>query len=790
MKRFEYFRKPNKFKTLKLAAVSLLLVMLTAVGATASWIEDVSRVEFSSNDGQETPLHIGSKILYSDAVMRNMTTTSVNLNDYFQKSGDMHLSPCFSNGEDFYFPVERGTGYRVGTKDDANVNYLSVTFRVRSEGAATAYWFEKTGSTPFVSFKNGEADASGLEKNMRVSITVDGATSVYVIDDPDTSGYQTSYRTVENNSLTTKTDGRSVEQYCYYQEVFNNDNSSNATENAKLANQGAGGNLNGNTLFTVNEYDDKKKSTTVKTVTVKIWLEGNADGTAPISGIDLSNINLNIVSGWEKKRRIYVADKTINQWDSGLNAFTGANWLTNSGKLFWAIKDKEEDLHWGETGTVNAQKPYFDIPAVYNNTGTTLYRCNTGWNTGNTHTPINYWDKYDTVFPNTFHSETFSVYSKTFGTWEPDSNVHCVYFADTAFFTNGEFSNGVYDYMWDSNSVHGTGINDKVVKNANWPGLQMDTIVRKKIRDADTEEMYVYAFFYNSDYDRIIFNDGDVPNANVNQEYQTQDLWLTNAQGQPMNIVNGTFDMATLTWFHTNPNKSDWSTKIPSYSNSSTYLYGNFSTNNRWKKTHFAYDGEFDNNNLSNEAFVGTSSSKMLCKIYNKVSKDTHKLFFKNTGSWSAVKAYFWGGTNQNMAAWPGYSMTLYKDDIYVVDIPSGATHVQFNDGTNNNKFDNITINPGMVYNNDINSKWEEQTSDFEMKLVYNGTYYGARSDWDHRLYPENNYTLYSNNGTNGSEENITVKNLKHNTVYRFYLSFSNGTPVIHLAEGEAHNTD
>lgn len=661
MKRFEYFRKPNKFKTLKLAAVSLLLVMLTAVGATASWIEDVSRVEFSSNDGQETPLHIGSKILYSDAVMRNMTTTSVNLNDYFQKSGDMHLSPCFSNGEDFYFPVERGTGYRVGTKDDANVNYLSVTFRVRSEGAATAYWFEKTGTTPFVSFKNGGADASGLEKNMRVSITVDGATSVYVIDDPDTTGYQTSYRTVENNSLTTKTDGRSVEQYCYYQEVFNNDNSSNATENAKLANQGAGGNLNGNTLFTVNKYDDQKKSTTVKTVTVKIWLEGNADGTAPISGIDLSNINLNIVSGWEKKRRIYVADKTINQWDNGLNAFTGANWLTNSGTLFWAIKDKEEDLHWGKTGNVNAQKPFFDIPAVYNNTGTTFYRCDTGWNTGNTHTPINYWDKYDTVFPNTFHSETFSVYSKTFGTWEPDSNVHCVYFADTAFFTNGEFSDGVYDYMWDSNSVitgqtDASGMEAKVVKNADWPGLKMDTIVRKKIRDTDTEDMNVYAFFYNSDYDRIIFNDGDLE-VGKNQEYQTQDLWLTNAQGQPMNIVNGTFDMATLTWFHTNPNEPDWSTKMPYYSNSNTYLYGNFSTNNRWKKTHFAYGGEYSELG-DTEAMNGTTSGNMIAKVYIKAAGDNMFIVYYNGTAYKAAK----NDVNLNV----GNSITLGKADYYV----------------------------------------------------------------------------------------------------------------------------
>ena len=146
MKKGKHYRKePKKVrfnKALLLGAVSLLLVAMMAVTSTVSWIEDVSQVEFSSTDGQETPLHIGSKILLSDATMMDSNDT-VDLNKYFNKSGDMHLSPCFGDGQNFYFPVQNGTGYRIGTKDDANVNYLSVTFRVISEGAATAYWFKK-----------------------------------------------------------------------------------------------------------------------------------------------------------------------------------------------------------------------------------------------------------------------------------------------------------------------------------------------------------------------------------------------------------------------------------------------------------------------------------------------------------------------------------------------------------------------------------------------------------------------------------------------------------------------
>lgn len=604
-KRFLHFgfMKRSTRKNLMLIAVSLLLVVFTAVSSTISWIEDVSQVEFSSDDGQQTPLHIGSKILYSDAVMKNMTATSVNLNEYFNKSGDIHFSPCFSDGENFYFPVEKGSGYRVGTKDDANVNYLSITFRVRSEGAATAYWFEKTGTTAYATFKDGSSAATGLENNLRCSITVDGATNVYAV------GGKT-YRTVVNNAVEAKT-GRNIDEYSYYNEAFNDTNPEEYyKKNANITNkpnQGAGNNLNGNTLFTVNQYDEQNKANTVKTVTLKIWLEGNADGKAPVSGIDLSNINLNIVSGWEKTRRIYVKDSTIHQEER-----TQEKWLSHNGTsdnvagLFWAIKDKENDLHWGPMTRVSStsQFYYVDIPAVYNNVPAVLSR-----RSGKTWDST-LWDPWNTIFPNTFHSETFTVYSKEFGTWENADNVHCVYYVNSAFFDN------VYDYMWDSNSVHGSGINDKVVKNADWPGLKMNTKLYKK---TNSQSLDTYAFFYNSDYDRIIFNDGDLK-PGKNQEYQTQDLWLTDSTGTPLNLVGGTFDMATLTWFHTNPSKSDWNTKMPTYSAANTYLYGNFSTNNAWKKTRFAYDGEYDG--TSGNAFNNSSSTHMLCKIYCKAGDD------------------------------------------------------------------------------------------------------------------------------------------------------------------------
>ncbi len=628
MKKGFNFKKVLRRKNILLASVSLLLVAVTGVTATASWIEDVSQVEFSTNDdSQQTPAHIGNKILNSDAVMSN-TPDTVNLTDFFNKSGDMHLSPCYGDGENFYFPVEIGTnevtGYRIGTKDDANVNYLSATFRVQSAGADTAYWFEKSGQnhdTDYVTFKDKAivtatdpttyeptdystvTNSSTLAQYIRCSITVDGVTNVYALN--DTGKFYT-----VSGQTPIETDGRRLNDFTYYTEQFDSNKRSLAS-NSSFANQGAGSNLNGNTLFTVNKYDSSNKNT-VKTVTVKLWLEYNPDHSTDAA--DLSAINLNIVSSWAKTRRVFVKDMTVHQ-----EGYDNAKWLpTYSSTLWFGLKD-DLDTHWQLTSCGDSEYYYADIPAIYNNADVVFVRCNKdGWGKGDddkTYTSngktIKYWNKWETTFPNTFHSETYKVYSTDFATWEPEAKVNSVYVVNSTDFNN------LYDYMWDSNSViNSDDINAKVVKNANWPGLEMTTLMKAKTL---SQSLKTYGFFYNSKYDRIIFNDGDF-NVGVNQEYQTQDLYLTDSSGSPLSIVGGTFDMATLTWFHTNPTKTDWNTKMPSYSASNTYIHGNFSTNNKWKNTRFAYGGEYGS--TTGDDFNGSTSTHMLCKIYCKAGDD------------------------------------------------------------------------------------------------------------------------------------------------------------------------
>lgn len=623
-------------KNIFLAEVALLLVMLVAVGSTISWIEEVSQVDFDNTKGQQTPSKIGKQnnILKSDMITREKNAgnnedaeiNTISLSDYFSKSGDMHLSPCYSDGEKFYFPKEGVSGqYRAGTKDDANVNYLSATFRITSQKATSSYWFEKSDSVPFISFKKGTDDVnnSQLEQFLRCSITIDGSTNVYALN---SNGDFYTVSGVSDNSPDLGT-GRSIDQYTYYNEDFNNNspegyykNSDNVTNKP---NQGAENNLNGNTLFSVAQP-------AAKTVTVKIWLEAN---NYVSNVLDVASININFVSSWAKSRRVYVKDATVHQ-----SGFDSAKWLgTDSAKLYWGIKNDLANNYWPLTKISGTDYYYVDIPAVYNNVDAVFFRCSdSGWNNGNKkytggNTNIMCWNYWETTFPDTFHSEVYTVYSTDFATWESAEKVHCIYFINSQKF--GIQFETVKDYMWDSASVYNASdINGKVVKNGDWPGLTMTTKMAADTGSSN-QSLEVYAFFYNSDYDRIIFNNGDLV-AGKNQEFQTQDLSLTDSQ------IGKTFDMSTLTWFSTSPGASDWGNgsgkDLPTYSADNTYLFGNFVTNNQWRKYRFAYGGEFGSTN--NDGFNNTNSGNRLSKVYIKSAGDYEFIVYYNGNCYKTHK--------------------------------------------------------------------------------------------------------------------------------------------------------
>ncbi len=644
MKKLNIFKKSLGKRNLTLSLVALILILLTTVSISYSWIEEVSNVELKSNDGTKTPLHISGRKLKSDISVQKEGSV-VDLSDFFAESGDMHLSACYSDGTNFMFPQSgtSTTAFRKGTKSDANTNYISMTFRVTSNGAPTAYWFEykdKSNTNPFIAAKDytGETNAAGekttadhspttaLKDYLRASITVNGATTVYGFNNNGQFKY------LDGSTIKTATGSnntpspRPVKNYMYYNEQFNDTTPINSSgvgywisnsTNAGYANQGAGKNLNGNTLFTVGEGK-------TETVTVKLWLEAGA----PVTSIDASDINLQLTSSYVKTRRVYLRDMTVDEWDDGLNKARGETWLTDDPKarLYFAIiKDDEIIDHYpivksgGDVYYVDIRTDsgIQDMSAVYAGYSCAIYRCGDSdvdannipanydpWDKGNSYSDdIDHWDKWSTTLPNTYHAEVYSIYSHEYGTWETEK-AKSTYFVDSCKFEDVNSLNAPSAYLWDSTSEYGTGKNDKVVTNSDWPGKKMTKMSTK----VGNLELRTWASFYSSKFDRAVFSDARTTGpSGGNPEYQTQNI-------NDILSMNGKyFDMATLSWY---TNKD----KLPGYTDN--YIYSEFQGGGNWGHTRFAYK-DSNTQSANNSTFMnGTSGSKEVCRFYIKYAGD------------------------------------------------------------------------------------------------------------------------------------------------------------------------
>ena len=813
MKKNAGFHAINKRKMLLAIAASVLVIVM-AVGTTVGWIEEVSHVEFNSENGQVTPLHVGDKILKSDAVIKdnpqNNSSHTISLKEYFYESGDMHLSPCYGDGDNFYFPVEGdSTSVRTGTKDDANVNYLSATFRLRSEGADTVYWFQQASSeTPYVTFKSGDNPAvenSTLSGALRCSITVDGSTNVYAFNSNGEYKIWNPSPDVVGDSNVEPQSGRPVDKYSYYQEQYNEDGSPDTATNSSFANQGDGGNLNGNTLFSINKYDSQQK-TGVKIITVKLWLEY---GAGVVNDVNLSDINIQIVSSWDKVRRIYVEDKTVDEIDNG--SATGTHWLTtqNSPTLFWMLTNNT-DKYWPKANTTctsvgyvdnSPLKQYFDIPAVYNNVEASLLRCSDqGWNTGNEHDGLRYWDKYDTTFPNTFHSETYTVYSKTFATWNSD-DVSAVYFVNSGSFDSPKA------YMWDSASVHGTGINDKVVKNANWPGVDLTKLnadsgkgwpfdaasgQSDKLCTLDTQgNSGYYTFRLSKASTNVLYlsvkYSSSAPTASYSEDSDYQ-LHINDGSNYTFKKISDTSFILTQQY---NANQSitfNIKKNNDYFGNTGTISTTNINSQSSFPLDTFFYTSDYDRIIFSDGVADGENKEYQTQDLKVKdISQDpprdwSNKTFDMSTLTW-------FDADPTDTANLPYYS---HNNTYLYSNIVSGDRWVQTRfayggqyGSTSGNAFNNTTENNMLckIYNK---TKTTSETSNYECLVYINGVKYGANKNENKNLTAGNTFTLKQ-----GSDKmNITLYQLNGKTVYRVYLQNENGTYKLHLAKGAADTTD
>lgn len=418
-------KKHNK-KTLALSIVAFVLVLMSLISFTFSWIDDIKLVEFQNDDlakngaplktgtdinaavnitktdntidlgnmltnsdltyeyqeGSETKKHIKYDTSSPDAT-KNPDTDDINeKKGYFYESGDMHLSGCYSDGEKFYFPRQGGqSGYREGNKDDENVNYISFTVKVSSPNATTDFWFR---NEPAI-YKSG---TNTKIANARYAIIVDGQAHVYS---------STGTANTCNSGLTGTTAVQGVRKTSTY--TYNHaDNTT--SERGK----------NSNTLFSI------KKGDTVN-MTVKIWLESVFGST-----ITASDINLQLVSSWAYTRKLWIDDKTTNG--------NGGSWLNDaSAKLYVTFPEFLKDLpsvsDWANASsgfyslTVDGSthKGYVEVPLVYNIEKMILYRCNsTYWNSNASSAAqrseynVYCWNWWRTYTPNTYVDETYTLY--------------------------------------------------------------------------------------------------------------------------------------------------------------------------------------------------------------------------------------------------------------------------------------------------------------------------------------------------------------------------------------------
>lgn len=158
-------------KTIVLSVVALIQIMLLITGTTFSWVETISSLALTGGGKIDNPVmtvaNIGSGSGYDKAL---------DLDAYFKKAGNVHLSTCSSaDGQNFYFPiVGDNNNYRQSTVNDRNVNYIGYNLKVVNKENKKSKDF-KFGNIP--SIKIG--DKVVTDNRVRIAITVDNVTKIF-----------------------------------------------------------------------------------------------------------------------------------------------------------------------------------------------------------------------------------------------------------------------------------------------------------------------------------------------------------------------------------------------------------------------------------------------------------------------------------------------------------------------------------------------------------------------------------------------------------------------------------
>ncbi|MGO5175690.1 InlB B-repeat-containing protein [Ruminococcus sp. LCP21S3_E8] len=282
-------------KTIVLSVVALIQMMLLITGTTFSWVETISSLALTGGGKIDNPVmtvaNIGSGSGYDKAL---------DLDAYFKKAGNVHLSTCSSaDGQNFYFPiVGDNNNYRQSTVNDRNVNYISYNFKVvNKDSKKKDFMF---GNVPSIEIGNKAV----TDNRVRIAITVAGVTKIF------------SNETVTEDVVADTTGGTAKTQVNAFSEY------TNSTSAVTLP------------VFSVNANASED-------VKISLWLQNSNGGNNGVVAVN----NFNLVSGDSRK---YVEVRYGNGSDSTMGDISVG---TDGQKIYYGDKGDTVALnHTTNTG--------------------------------------------------------------------------------------------------------------------------------------------------------------------------------------------------------------------------------------------------------------------------------------------------------------------------------------------------------------------------------------------------------------------------------------------------------
>lgn len=316
-----------------ISIVILLEIIALLIVGTFAWVETVSSIKITNE--ANTVGTIANDTKYTDMKIGGESGT-INLLDYFEPSGDMHLAPASSaDGKTFYFPkanISSDFIYRKGNVSDKNTTYLSASFRLKADTNADFFFW-----------KDSKHNIS-VDDNIRVSVTAytegENPEGTY---DPDTG------KLISNTKIYSNQGGGDAK-------VIDNVNgalpSSNNTHVEKFSDHVKGKSSSAR-LFAVGANETKY-------VTINVWLQkqsGDSDLTSNMSVSQAIN-NLGITSSLTPR---HVTLLPTPEWDiSGVTNQTFYAWCWDAptvngvkpeDRLYKLTLDEEEHYSFDYNGT-------------------------------------------------------------------------------------------------------------------------------------------------------------------------------------------------------------------------------------------------------------------------------------------------------------------------------------------------------------------------------------------------------------------------------------------------------